>query len=324
MSKMTIGGIEFDYNERLLTRSEMSITLEPKVAILLQLLLSRSGDLVSREELQSVIYPSHVVTANSINRLVSELRKNLMQINPGVDYIKTVPKAGYKLTLPELTEEPAALQESASLDWFYRIKNKLNYRHYLPAVAFVALAWFGLIAIPEARLAEDKCDKLKGWYFSGSNPKDYLFCLDTNKGIPAPSAFLSHRVKDPKGFATLMQKGWDEEYRGQRVKLSMKIDAKNLTGDVGIFLRADLNGEGPIAFVNSEMQDNLIQLETDWSLREFSLDIPDNASNLAYGVYLEGKGEIRFDNVKLESIGPALAAAKNQMTPPRNLEFSGR
>jgi hypothetical protein len=41
---------------------------------------------------------------------------------------------------------------------------------------------------------------------------------------------------------------------------------------------------------------------TDWTRYEIVLDVPANASNLAYGALLVGTGQIWFDDIKFEIV----------------------
>jgi hypothetical protein len=59
--------------------------------------------------------------------------------------------------------------------------------------------------------------------------------------------------------------------------------------------------EPPGAFYNS--QDKPIAGSTDWQLRSVTLDIPEDAATLNFGVINSGRGQVWIDDLKLEVVG---------------------
>jgi DNA-binding winged helix-turn-helix (wHTH) protein/tetratricopeptide (TPR) repeat protein len=86
-------------SERMLTRADIPVSIQPKTFDALLLLVLHAGHLVSKTELMRSLWPdTHVKEANLTNVIVS-LRKLL-----GRESIRTVSKHGYRFDLPILCE----------------------------------------------------------------------------------------------------------------------------------------------------------------------------------------------------------------------------
>ena len=79
----------------------------------------------------------------------------------------------------------------------------------------------------------------------------------------------------------------------------------------GFWLRVDQEkSKKPLAFDN--MSERPVKGNSDWTKYEIVLDIPKEASNLAYGALLNGTGQIWFDNIKFEVV------SKDEKTTGKN------
>ena len=111
-------------------------------------------------------------------------------------------------------------------------------------------------------------------------------------------------------------------YAGKKITLVGYVKTENVTeGYAGLWMRIDPS----VAFDN--MSSRGIKGTTDWKKYEIVLDVPTNASNLAYGALLNGTGQIWFSNLKFEIVDnsvPNSDKGKNWMplTEPTNLEFA--
>lgn len=84
-----------DSGGRRLLRDRQEVPLSPKAFLLLELLVSKRPDAVSKAAIQDVIWPStHVVEANIAN-LVGEIRLALSDDRRQSRYIRTVSRFGY-------------------------------------------------------------------------------------------------------------------------------------------------------------------------------------------------------------------------------------
>ena len=85
----------------------------------------------------------------------------------------------------------------------------------------------------------------------------------------------------------------------------------------------DFNGK-MLGFDN--MWNRPITGTNDWTKCEITLNVPKEATAVAYGVLLGGKGTVYFDDVNFEIVGDAIAGENHMKTPqmknaPENLDF---
>jgi hypothetical protein len=94
----------------------------------------------------------------------------------------------------------------------------------------------------------------------------------------------------------------------------------------GFWLRVDQQGStNALSFDN--MHDRPIKGTTDWKKCEIILDVPSNASRLAYGALLDGVGQIWFTNISFEIVDidakpTGLPDMSSTLNEPTNLDFS--
>ncbi|GAB5400209.1 MAG: hypothetical protein Aureis2KO_17940 [Aureisphaera sp.] len=88
----------------LLKKDDLEFRTQDKVMKVLLLLLEANGAVVTKNEFYQKVWPDSIVTENSLNKAIYELRKIL---NRGSDknFIETVPKKGYRITFPVYKEE---------------------------------------------------------------------------------------------------------------------------------------------------------------------------------------------------------------------------
>jgi DNA-binding winged helix-turn-helix (wHTH) protein/TolB-like protein/Tfp pilus assembly protein PilF len=80
-----------------LQRGGETVRLEPRAMELLVVLASRPGEVVSREELLSAVWPGVVVGDEALSQAVTKLRKALGDDVRAPTYIETISKRGYRL-----------------------------------------------------------------------------------------------------------------------------------------------------------------------------------------------------------------------------------
>ena len=85
-----------------LTKDGLPVRLPNQAARLLQLLLSKNGDLVTREDIQELLWNDGAIVdfEVGINRCVRKLRSALLDEADVPRYIKTIPRAGYRFIAP--------------------------------------------------------------------------------------------------------------------------------------------------------------------------------------------------------------------------------
>jgi DNA-binding winged helix-turn-helix (wHTH) protein len=135
------GEFSMSPRERRLFRNGESLLLAPKSFDAMYLLVRSHGNLISRAEMFSSLWPGvHVEEANLTNIIV-QLRKVL-----GHDAIQTVSKFGYRFTLP-VTGEPGVKQ--AAYASFVRGKELLTERSLDSIRAARDLFWFCIANDPQ-------------------------------------------------------------------------------------------------------------------------------------------------------------------------------
>lgn len=80
-----------------ISRAGECLRLEPKAIELLVFLARRKGDVVSREELLTALWPGVIVGDNALTQVVAKLRKALGDTAREPTYIEAISKRGYRL-----------------------------------------------------------------------------------------------------------------------------------------------------------------------------------------------------------------------------------
>ena len=80
-----------------ISRDEKVVRLEPKAIELLLFLALRAGEVVSRDQLLTALWPGVVVGDNALTQAVIKLRKALGDTAREPSYIEAIPKRGYRL-----------------------------------------------------------------------------------------------------------------------------------------------------------------------------------------------------------------------------------
>lgn len=166
-----------------------------------------------------------------------------------------------------------------------------------------------------------------GWFQAGSKPDSYDMGIDIGAGRDGKNAAtIKSRQDKINGFGTLMQECLPGNYLGRRVRMSAFVKSQDVENKAGLWLRVDeVGSKPPLAFDN--MADRPIKGTTDWKKYEIVLDVPGNASNLAYGALLAGTGQIWFDDLKFEIVDSTISTTRGlkqtdmQLHQPTNLDF---
>ena len=171
-------------------------------------------------------------------------------------------------------------------------------------------------------------DLPNGWLKAGSKPKSYEMGLDQIDGRQGKnSATIKSIDKNIEGFGTLMQQSKPDKFLGKRIKMTGYLKSENVSDWAGLWLRVDQAGsQQSLSFDN--MQDRAIKGTKDWTKYEIILDVPANASMLAFGALLSGNGQIWFDNITFEIVdnsikptGSINGGQSNIQIEPSNLDF---
>jgi cholera toxin transcriptional activator len=95
-------GFEFDSATGEIARGGRRVRLRPQPARVLEHLLVRQGELVSREELRRAIWPdgTYVHFDHGLNSCIKQIRAALADGSPEADYIETLVKRGFRFVAP--------------------------------------------------------------------------------------------------------------------------------------------------------------------------------------------------------------------------------
>ena len=171
-------------------------------------------------------------------------------------------------------------------------------------------------------------DLPSGWFKAGSKPQSYEMGIVKGVGQKSKSAATIKSIdKTIEGFGTLMQQSNPGNYLGKRVRMTGYVKSENVASWAGLWLRVDQSGSQlPLSFDN--MVSRPIKGTTGWKKYEIVLDIPGNASLMAYGALLDGTGQVWFDNITFEIVDKSVQTTdfKNVKNPatqsgPTNLDF---
>ncbi len=170
-------------------------------------------------------------------------------------------------------------------------------------------------------------DMPSGWYMAGMTPQNYEMGIDKGAGQNGTNAGTMKSI-EPKinGWGTLMQDCSPEKFLGKKIRMSAFMKSNDLNNKAVFWLRVDQpNFDKPLSFDN--MMKRPIKGNTNWTKYEIELDVPNNASNIAYGAMLVGGGQIWFDNFTFDIVGdatPSLDSTKAKpkyANDPTNLDF---
>lgn len=98
--RLRFGDLTFDGGRRLLIRGPDAVRLSPKAFQLLELLLARRPDAVSKAEIQEVLWPRTFVSETNLPALVNEVRNALGDNAKEPEFVRTVHGYGYAFEAP--------------------------------------------------------------------------------------------------------------------------------------------------------------------------------------------------------------------------------
>src|SRR6267378_1587677 len=113
MDEVNLGRFRFDLRQRALSRDGLPVQLGSRARDILWVLVSANGEVVSKDELMTRVWPGIVVEENNIQVHISALRKVLDEGTGGRAYVVTVPGRGYRLVSAQ-SVAPAGMRDADS------------------------------------------------------------------------------------------------------------------------------------------------------------------------------------------------------------------
>jgi hypothetical protein len=168
---------------------------------------------------------------------------------------------------------------------------------------FAAIA--AIVLVVSALGARGTALLTKGWFAAGSKPTAYDMGMTTTEHHSGTkSAYIKSKETEIKGFGTYMQMTLPGKYIGKNVRMTGWIKSRDVKERAAMWMRVDgEKRDEMLSFDN--MQDRPIKGTTDWKEYTITLDVPQKAKALAFGVLLSGTGEVYFDDMNFEILGPA-------------------
>jgi len=116
MSRLSFGEYILDRRKNEIYYQDKPLELEPQIYGILELLITRHGEIVSRDEILNAVWDGHSVSNNVINNRIKSARAAIEDSGKTQRYIKTYPNRGYKF-IGELSrvDETASLVEPVKL-----------------------------------------------------------------------------------------------------------------------------------------------------------------------------------------------------------------
>jgi hypothetical protein len=197
----------------------------------------------------------------------------------------------------ETTRANAAETESAAL--LKAIDEARNVRVAVPTPAAVRPA--PATEAPRPGVSTKAPD---GWHKNGLRPEAYTVGVDSNQMLNGlPSAYARSTEATADAFGGMMQTISAEAYRGKRVQLSGWMKTKDANDGGGhLWLRIDGQESGKVLEFDN-MNKRAPTGTTDWQRYSVVLDVAAQARAIAYGFFIQGKGQVWVNNSKVEVVG---------------------
>jgi len=325
------GEFELDLSTRELSTNGAKQTLAPQPFQVLELLIKHRGQLVTRDDLIHHLWPSDTFVdyEQGLKKAINRLRDALNDSAEQPRFIETLPRQGYRfiavlevdasyrapipivepgVLAPRLVTQDSQLPPVESVPAKPRWQTKAKVTAValtlvLAAAAGGGLWWYAhrLLSHPLARFDN------RQWYKAGSQPTSYEAGMDltTIYDGQATACLRSKEHVSGGDFGALVWQFPAYKYRGKRVRFSAFAKSENIQEWAGLWLRID-NIYGTSIMDN--MQSRPITGTSGWRQYAVVLDVPDDATNFAYGVILIGSGSIWISSNKFDVVSSDVPA----------------
>ncbi|MEK6646860.1 MAG: hypothetical protein AABY84_09340 [Candidatus Firestonebacteria bacterium] len=120
-----------------------------------------------------------------------------------------------------------------------------------------------------------------------------------------PSDCIKSAVSSPRGFGTMMKTISANEYLGKRIRMSAYVKTENVGNWTGLWMRVDGPENKVLSFDN--MGNRKIKGTVDWTKYEIVLNVPQNSTNISFGVLLEGIGQVWINSLQFEEVDSSVS-----------------
>jgi DNA-binding winged helix-turn-helix (wHTH) protein len=117
-SIVRFGAFQLDIQAAQLLKSGRVVRLKPQPFRLLELLVSRAGEVVTRDDIRELLWgaDTFVDFDQGVNSAIKQVREALGEDADRPMYVETVPKRGYRFVAPIEGPKPTALPRSTDLN----------------------------------------------------------------------------------------------------------------------------------------------------------------------------------------------------------------
>ncbi len=139
-----------------------------------------------------------------------------------------------------------------------------------------------------------------------------------------PEPYLRSKGPEPEGFGTLMQTFQASAYLNKRLRYSAYVKSEEVENWAGLWMRIDGSQAKMLGFDN--MQNRPIKGTLDWQPYEIVLNVPQDSTNIAFGILLEGSGQVWLSDIRFTEVASDVSVTdltKSYPDQPENLDFAG-
>ncbi len=151
---------------------------------------------------------------------------------------------------------------------------------------------------------------LEGW-LPERNPQNYTTSIDTvNVYGGQASAHIQSKQANPISSAVLVQSVKAEAYRGKRLRVTAYLKFEKVDATVQLVA-------GAFGSYNTKQKDinKLIYSTPLWQRQSLVFEVPENSDRIAFGVIMQGEGQIWVDDVQVEAVGTDVALTLPEQLP---------
>ena len=171
-------------------------------------------------------------------------------------------------------------------------------------ILYIVMVLFSFITKATAQKVEVKDSS--SWSFRQNESKSYQIgraedAIYANQEVYTIKSIKTKIVK----FGNIMKTVDAIPFQGKTVKMTGFVKTENVKNWTGLWMRVDFYSTKVLAFDN--MQARGIEGSNDWTKYEVVLFVSEHATEISYGVLLDGTGQIWMKDISLEIVSDAVA-----------------
>lgn len=156
----SIGEWQVTPDEGVLTRDDEIVHLEPKVMDVLVYFASRSGEVITREELERDVWKGAVVGYDAVTKTIIKLRKALQDDARHPRYIATIAKKGYQLialiNYSDVKEK--RVEKNSEQMPFFRSNKYSVVKLFITGLSVLFVSWLLIVLMPASITSHKNAD----------------------------------------------------------------------------------------------------------------------------------------------------------------------